>query len=181
MLTRFYSKYCILLLICIGASFSVFITSAQEITPSADDQNETQRAALIRVVDEGVTPGNFDIVKQLVAEDYALHSPLGELDRDGVIGFFGALRASLTDFKATRDQVIVEGKFGATRTTITGTFDKDFPSPLGLLKPNHKPIVIVIINMFRFNDDGLIAEEWAQFDALGFFTQLGALPAPTSQ
>lgn len=180
MVTRSYSKYVVLVLICIVASFPLFMTSAQEVTPSPDDHSEAQRAVLIRVVDEGVTPGNFDIVKELVADDYALHSPLGDLDRDGVIGFFSALHTSLTDFKAIRDQVIVEGKFGATRTTITGTFDKDFPSPLGVLKPNHKPVVIVIINMFRFNDDGLIAEEWAQFDALGFFTQLGAMPAPTA-
>lgn len=179
-LCRPYSKLGGLFLICIIALVSLSVASAQENTPSPDEHTETQREVMYRVLDEGLTPGNFDLVKGLLAEDYVLHSPLGDLDRDGVIGFFSTLHDSLTNFKAVRDQVIVEGKFAATRSTITGTFDTKFPSPMGVLQPNHKLIVIVVVNMFRFNEDGLIAEEWAQFDALGFFTQLGAISGPAT-
>ncbi len=181
MLNKLFSRFGVLFLIAISVLASALITSAQEVTPNPDQQTSASRDILFRVVDAGVTPGDFDLVKSLLADDYVLHSPLGDLNRDGVIGFFEALHKSLTGFKAVRDQVIIEGQFGATRSTITGTFDADFPSPLGMLKPNHKPVVIVIVNMFRFNEAGLIAEEWAQFDALGFFTQLGALPALTSK
>ena len=170
-------KFVMFLIISVLAILSVPLLLAQEVTPSPDDLEEVQRAVLYQIVDEGVTPGDFELVSSLLADDYVIHSPLGDLDAEGLNAFLGALRTSLTDFEMVRDQVIVEGEFAATRSTITGTFDVEFPSPMGVLPPNNQPITIVIVNMFRFDDEGLIAEEWAQFDALGFFTQLGAFPS----
>ena len=59
---------------------------------------------------------------------------------------------------------------------MTGIFEQEFAAPTGLILPNGQPITLTIINIFRFREDGLIVEEWAQFDNLGFLTQLGALP-----
>ena len=30
-----------------------------------------------------------------------------------------------------------------------------------------------VINTFRFHDDGTLAEEWVQYDNLGYYKQLG--------
>jgi predicted ester cyclase len=162
-----------LLVIGLVATMSFSLLQAQE-----DTTAESYREVLYRIVDEGVTPGDFDLLDELIAEDYVVQSPLGDLDREGLKGFLGALRASLSDFQMVRDQVIVEGEFAATRTTITGVFEKEFPLPTGVVPPNGQPIEVQIINVFRFDEDGRVVEEWAQFDNLGFLIQLGAMPAP---
>ena len=137
---------------------------------------QTHRTTLLRISDEGLTPGNFALLDEFIAEDYVVHSPFGDLGRAAVKDFFGALRGALTLFKVVRAQIVVEGDFAATRTVTTGIFEHEFPGPTGMIPPNGQPVNLEIINTFRFNQDGLIVEEWAQFDNRGFLTQLGALP-----
>jgi hypothetical protein len=36
----------------------------------------------------------------------------------------------------------------------------------------------LINNIWRFNENGKVAVEWAQFDNLGFLIQLGVMSAP---
>jgi hypothetical protein len=138
---------------------------------------QPHRTNLLRISDEGLTAGNFALLDQLIAEDYIVHSPIGDLGREAVKVFFGALRGALTNFKVVRAQILVEGDFAATRSVTTGIFEHEFPGPTGVIPPNGQPVKLEIINTFRFNKEGLIVEEWAQFDNLGFLTQLGALPA----
>jgi predicted ester cyclase len=170
-----------LVFVVLLAVLSMFsLAAAQGETAAPDETEEAQRAALYEAA-ELVTEGDFDALAEHLAEEYVLHSPMGDMDSAGLIGFLTALRTSLSGFDMVRDDVLVEGDLGATRTTFTGTFDAaDFPSPMGVLPPNGQPVSVTVINVFRFDEDGLIAEEWAQFDVLGFFTQLGAFPAPAS-
>ncbi len=107
-----------------------------------------------------------------------MHSPTGDLDRAGVAATLMAMRAAFPDFQMTIDQVFVEGDRAATLRHIRGTFTHEFPTPNGAIPPNGKPIVMQLINTFRFNDAGLVVEEWTQYDNLGFLTQLGVMPAP---
>jgi len=173
------TKWVVQLIVVVTGLKAVSFTAAQDGTPAPDEQSEAHRETLFRFVDEGIVPGNFDLMIELLPEDYVVHSPLGDLDREGVVAFFSALRASMSDFSAVRHQVIVEGNLAAGRHTISGTFDAaEFPSPLGVLQPNGQPVELNVINMWHFNDEGRIVEEWVQFDVLGFFTQMGAFPPP---
>ncbi|MDX2136547.1 MAG: ester cyclase [Chloroflexota bacterium] len=165
----------------IAVLMAVTFASAQDATPGVSPQEEAQRELLYRIVEDGLTIGDFDLVRELIAEDFVVHSPVGDLDREGFVGFMQALRASLSDFTVTRDAVIVEGEYAATRATISGTFDgADFASPMGTLPPNGEVVTIVLQTFHQFDDEGRIVEEWAMFDLLSFFTQLGAMPAPSS-
>ncbi|MEO8392646.1 MAG: ester cyclase [Chloroflexota bacterium] len=137
---------------------------------------QTHRTTLLRISDEGLTPGNLDLLDELIAEDYLVHSPFGDLNREAVKGFFGALRGALTNFKVVRAQIVVEENFASTRSVVTGIFKHEFHGPTGVIAPNGQTIDLQIINIFRFREDGVIVEEWAQFDNLGFLAQLGALP-----
>lgn len=150
---------------------AVLFTAAQDGTPGPGIRSEAYRDMLFRTVHEGITPGNFDLLTESLAEDYVVHSPLGDLNREDVVGFFSALRASMSDFSVVRHQVIVEGHFAAARGTIRGTFDADeIPSPLGAPQPNGQSVEVSFINMFRFNEEGRIVEEWVQFDVQAFLT-----------
>lgn len=175
-----FAKFGLLLVLLVGVLASVSIIAAQE-TEVSTEQEEAQRELLYRIAEDGLTAGDFDLVTDLLSEDFVVHSPVGDLDRDGFIAFIQALRASLSDFSVTREAVIAEGEFAATRATISGTFDgEDFTSPMGVLPPTGQPVTIVVQTFHQFDEEGRILEEWALFDLLSFFTQLGAMPAPSS-
>jgi predicted ester cyclase len=71
--------------------------------------------------------------------------------------------------------MLVEGDYLACQTTIAGTFAREFTrSPVGPLAPNGKRVVFELINIFRFDDQGRIAEEWVQTDNRSRLRQLGA-------
>ncbi|MEO8391812.1 MAG: ester cyclase [Chloroflexota bacterium] len=122
---------------------------------------------------EGLVPWDETVIDRLVAPEYVHHSPLGDLDREAYKAFFEALHSTLAAFNMVRVQLVLEGGFAAARTVVSGTFVHSFPGPTFTIPPTNKPIELQIVNLFYFNADAQIVEEWAQFDYLGFLTQLG--------
>ncbi|WP_308013481.1 ester cyclase [Streptomyces beigongshangae] len=47
------------------------------------------------------------------------------------------------------------------------------PALFGAIAPNGQPMRLELINHFRFDENGRLAEEWVQYDNLGFLRQLG--------
>lgn len=63
----------------------------------------------------------------------------------------------------------------ACQTTITGTFANEFTqSPVGPLPPNGSRVVFELMNIFRYDEQGRLAEEWIQTDNRSVLRQLGA-------
>jgi predicted ester cyclase len=133
---------------------------------------------LYRVADEAITLGNFALLDELYAPDFVQHNPQGSFNLEQTKALLGALRNALTDFRVTRELVLVDGDYGATRTVLRGVFETALPTAGGAVPPNGKPVELHINNVWRFNEDGKIAVEWAQFDNLGFLVQLGIMLPP---
>ena len=67
----------------------------------------------------------------------------------------------------------------ACQTWIEGTFVGEFThSPVGRLPPNGQRVVWDLINIFRFGDEGRLAEEWVRTDSRSFLRQLGEAVSP---
>ncbi len=64
-----------------------------------------------------------------------------------------------------------------SRLTITGTHRGPFRSGLKTLLPTGKTINVQVIDIFRHDADGKLAECWSGFDLFGMLLQLGAIPA----
>jgi predicted ester cyclase len=74
-----------------------------------------------------------------------------------------------------RGIVVVEDNHVACQTTITGTFVREFThSPVGSLPPNGQRVTFELTNIFRYDDQGRLAEEWIQTDNRSVLRQLGA-------
>jgi predicted ester cyclase len=110
------------------------------------------------------------------APGYVVHGPDGaEIDYEGLTGYFASLRAAFDDLTISRGVMVVEGDYIACQTTITGTFAREFTrSPVGPLPPNGRRIAFELINIFRYDDQGRVAEEWVQTDNRSRLRQLGA-------
>jgi predicted ester cyclase len=131
---------------------------------------------LIRVGEQELTGENQTEVDACFAPDFAFHGPDGaELDYAGLTAYFASLRAAFDDLTISRGIMVVEGNYTACQTTIKGTFAREFAhSPVGPLPANGSRVVFELINIFRYDDQGRIAEEWVQTDNRSRLRQLGA-------
>jgi predicted ester cyclase len=131
---------------------------------------------LIRVGEQELTGEDEAEVDAYFAADFAFHGPDGaELDYEGLKGYFASLRAAFDDLTLSRGIMVVEGDYVSCQTTITGTFVREFTqSPVGPLPPNGRRVVFELMNIFRYDEQGRLAEEWVQTDNRSRLRQLGA-------
>jgi predicted ester cyclase len=109
-------------------------------------------------------------------EEFQFHGPDGfESDYTGLTDYFASIRAAFDDRSIRRGVVVVEGHEVACQTWIKGTFVREFThSPVGPLPPNGHRVEWDLLNMFRFDDEGRLMEEWVRTDYRSFLRQLGA-------
>jgi predicted ester cyclase len=95
-------------------------------------------------------------------EKFRFHGPDGfESDFAGLTAYFASVREAFDDRSIRRGIVVTEGDHLACQTWIEGTFVREFTqSPAGPLPPNGKRIVFDLINIFRFDDQGRLIDEW---------------------
>jgi len=131
---------------------------------------------LVVIGEEAVAKSNDRLFYDYYTEDYQLHSPAGQFNREEIRTYFAALRESFTDFTIRRAQVLVDGNFVSARTVMAGRFDKEFAyTPIGTVQPNGQHVQWELINIFRYTDDGRLVEEWVQTDTYDLLRQLGAV------
>jgi predicted ester cyclase len=120
--------------------------------------------------DQAETDSYFDTTH------FRFHGPDGfEADYSGLSGYFKAIRAAFDDRSIRRGIMVAEGDYIACQTWIEGTFVSEFTqSPVGPLPPNGKRVVWDLLNIFRFDDQGRLVEEWVRADYGSFLRQLGA-------
>jgi hypothetical protein len=120
--------------------------------------------------DQSETDSYFD------TQHFRFHGPGGfETDYSGLTNYFNSVRAAFDDRSIRRGIILVEGNYVACQTWIEGKFVRDFThSPAGPLSPNGERVVWDLSNIFRFDDEGRLVEEWVRTDYRSFLRQLGA-------
>ena len=122
--------------------------------------------------------GNFDVIDELVADDYTGYDPaMPERTRgpEGVKEFYNQFIAAYPDASVTIEEQIAEGDWVATRWTGRGTQKGDLMG----IPATGKQVTVSGITLSRIAG-GKIAEEWTNWDTLGMMVQLGAVPAPAT-
>ncbi|WP_165185805.1 ester cyclase [Caulobacter soli] len=117
-----------------------------------------------------------EIASYFDTETFRFHGPDGfESDYEGLNAYFAAIRAAFDDRTIRRGIIVVEGHTAACQTWIEGTFVNTFTmSPAGPLPPNGARVTWDLINIFRFDDQGRLIEEFVRTDYRSFLRQLGA-------
>ena len=107
---------------------------------------------------------------------FRFHGPGGlETDYAGLMNYFTAVRTAFDDRSIRHGIIVAEGQYIACQTWIEGTFVREFTeSPAGSLPPNGQRVVWDLLNIFRFDDQGRLVEEWVRTDNRSFLRQLGA-------
>ncbi len=110
------------------------------------------------------------------ANTYRFHGPDGfEANYVGLASYFSSVRAAFDDRSIRRGIIVAEGNYIACQTWIEGTFVREFTqSPAGPVPPNGKRIVFDLLNLFLFDDEGQLVEEWVRTDYRSLLRQLDA-------
>lgn len=130
---------------------------------------------LVRIGEQAIVRENDAALDAYFAEDFVFHGPGGDLDYPTLKRYFAAERQAFTSFTITREHIVVEGNFVAAQTTFAGVFEREFSqSPVGPLPPTGKPFTQTLLNIFRYDENGKLTEEWVQYDVRSLLAQLGA-------
>ena len=134
-------------------------------------EKQNQRLA-DRVWEEVWHQGDLGRIDDLFTADFVRHDPGRELrGTEQNRQFISGLRAAFPDLHFTVEDQIAAGDKVVVRYRFRGTHLGDF---LGM-PPTGKQVSYSGILIYRIAD-GRIAEQWTEFDLLGFLRQLGVLP-----
>ena len=133
---------------------------------------------LIRIGDQAIAREDDAALRAYFSEDYVFHGPGRDLSFDQLSAYFASLRAAFAGLRLVREQIIADGSFLAARTTFSGDFTGVFTySPIGPVEPTGQHLEWEVIGIFRYDDEGRLAEEWVQTDYRSFLTKLGVTTA----
>jgi len=129
---------------------------------------------LIRIGEQAIARTDGTALRAYFSEDYVFHGPGADLSFDQLSAYFASLRAAFAGLRLVREQIIADGRFLAARTTFSGDFTGIFTySPIGPVEPTGQHLEWEVIGIFRYDDDGRLAEEWVQTDYRSLLTKLG--------
>ncbi len=139
---------------------------------------EQNKAYYRRFIEEVWNQGDFGVVEEIASPDVAFHSPPGTPPGwESMKQVIASFRTAFPDVRLTVEDQIAEKDRTVTRLRITGTHRGPFSSRLKTINPTGKKISIQVIDIFRHDANGKLAECWSGFDVFGMMQQLGAIPA----
>jgi predicted ester cyclase len=132
-------------------------------------------AALIAIGESAIANEDDAALRDYYALGYVLHLPDADIDFISLRDYFAALRAAFENLAVRRAFIIGEDRYLAARTIFSGTFTRSFVHPsVGEVPPTGTDVEWEVMNVFRYDDDDRLAEEWVQTDSRVFLRKLGA-------
>jgi steroid delta-isomerase-like uncharacterized protein len=135
--------------------------------------SDGNKAAVRRLIEEGLNNGNEQVIDELVAPNFMAREQ-EEMRMLGVEGFkelIGVYRTAFPDMKLTIEEVIAEGDNVITWATFTGTHK----GPLEGLPATGKSVKVKDVDLWVVRN-GKIVETRTNFDQWGLMKQLGVIP-----
>ena len=116
--------------------------------------------------------GRVDVMRHYFAADYVRHSDEGDLSREGFAEGLAALHAGFPDLESAIEDVISGADRAAWRWSAGGTHDGIYMG----VPPTHRRVTFSGITISRFDDLGLICEDWASWNRVSVLHRMGILP-----
>ncbi len=131
-------------------------------------------AALIRRFnDEVLSKGNYDLIDELIADDFVEHqsAPGMPEGKDAPRAFTEMFRAAFPDMKVETLATAVDGDEVWVQSRMTGTHKGEL---MGIAATG-KTVDVLMFDRIRFVD-GKAVEHWGVADDMSMMTQLGVVP-----
>jgi predicted ester cyclase len=132
-------------------------------------------AGLIAIGETAIAKEDDAALRDYFAPGYVLHLPGADIDFMALRAYFSSLRDAFTDLAVKRALLIGDGRYLAARTIFSGVFAHPFTyRSASVLQPTGQLVEWEVMNMFRYDDNDRLAEEWVQNDSRIFLQKLGA-------
>jgi steroid delta-isomerase-like uncharacterized protein len=133
------------------------------------DHSATQRRLY-----ELLNAGDIEGFGALLADGFVEHEETPGLapTKEGVMQFFRMYRAACPNLRFHLDDVLPSGDKVVTRARATGTHQGELMG----IPPTGKDVDVQLVDIMRYNEDGLVAEHWGVVDMLAMMQQLGVVP-----
>ncbi len=128
-----------------------------------------------RLIEEPWT-GNMGVIDEFIGSGYIGNDPSAPEPIRGPGGVRTQLQQYIDGFpngRITVDEQIAEGDKVASRWTARGTQTGEVAG----IAPTGKEVTVSGLTISRL-ENGMVVEEWTNWDTLGMLVQLGAVPAP---
>jgi steroid delta-isomerase-like uncharacterized protein len=143
--------------------------------------SEENKEKMRRVLEEAFGQGKTEVVDEVLDSDFVCWDPNSETGEirgaETIKGEIEYFRNAFPDFFWRVEEQVAEGDRVTTRYTLGGTHQGEFFGVPG----TGKRIEITGINIDRFDENGKLVEECAEYDLLGAMRRMGAIPEPTQQ
>lgn len=133
---------------------------------------DEMRAIAHRFYTEVLNQGKFEVIDQLVAEDFTEHEELPGMptDKEAPRAFAGMMRDAFPDFNATVEDMIVEGDKLVVRARMSGTHKGEFMG----IPPTGNKVDVQAIDIVAIRN-GKVTDHWGVSDSLTMMQQLGVI------
>jgi steroid delta-isomerase-like uncharacterized protein len=121
-----------------------------------------------------INAGDVDWTDEFLADDFVEHEETPGLapTKAGVKAFFKMYIAAFPNLRMDPEDVLASGDKVVARVRVTGTHEGEFMG----IPATGKSIDVQIIDIVRFDDDGLAHEHWGVSDVMTMMQQLGVVP-----
>jgi len=139
---------------------------------------EISREDVIRKL-ENTIARDPEAVAAMYASDavrYDPTAPQGMKGRDAIRKYHQTLAKAFKDVEARTLNIVSKGEITAWEWVGTLTHSGPFELPTGTLAPTNRRVTMNGATFYRFNREGLIAEQRDYFDISGLMQQLGVKP-----
>ena len=146
------------------------------------DPLEQNKSVARRILLEVIDGANLVLADELIAPDYVEHRPTNPAEdkdtspRDGLKKWIRMVHQAFPDWRHEIHDVVAEGNLVTVRSTLYGTHRGAWMG----IPPTGKEIAQRGYDQFRIVD-GRMVEHWGEYDWIGFYQQLGALPDDVRQ
>jgi predicted ester cyclase len=126
-----------------------------------------------RFYDEVLSQGKFDVVDELIADDFVEHQEMPGVPagKAGIPVWVTMFRNAFPDLRCEILAIGLDGDELWVQGEMTGTHQGEFAG----IAPTGKSVRLAMMDRVRIRD-GKAVEHWGLSDDLGLMTQLGVVP-----
>jgi predicted ester cyclase len=138
------------------------------------DRLATNKEVARRIILDVIDHADMALADRLVAPDYVEHRPSDDPDAKGLDGLKTWIRTvhqAFPDWRHVIQDEVADGDLVTIRSTLYGTHRGAWMG----IPPTGNTIEQRGYDQFRIVD-GRMVEHWGEYDWIGFYQQLGALP-----
>ena len=150
------------------------LAPSETVAAATPKEEDVDHADTVRGLYAALNAGDLDGFGAMLADDFVEHEETPGLapTKAGVLEFFRMYRAAFPDLQMEPQDVLASGDKVVARVRATGTHQGEFMG----MPPSGKNVDVQLIDIIRFDGDGLAREHWGVVDLMTMMQQLGAIP-----